>query len=196
MSQANQGCECCKALWIEFRLCEDLSYVAEKACARIVKHWQGELPISGHCSDNDCQSKCEDVPTSQLPTVCVFNQPASTQSTPFLFFGEKGDQGIACYDDIQDRYRIVQLGTTERVLTGVLTEALMQGASALVDEVGLDSNNELVYTGRSFTVWDLKLNAGQSIEEGVKIDFSPMSGGRYKWIAAHCQISDTLPEEV
>jgi hypothetical protein len=90
---------------------------------------------------------------------------------------------------------VVLLGTQESILTGVLTGTLLQGSSAGVDEIDLDTTNALIYTGRSFTVWDLKLNAGESIDAGVKIDFAPMSGGRYKWIAAHCAVSNTLPEE-
>lgn len=81
----------------------------------------------------------------------------------------------------------------EGVLTGELTADLDQGASAAVDELDLDATNAKVYTGRTFTVWDLKLNSGESIAQGTIIDFVRMSRGRYKWIAAHCDVSDTLP---
>ena len=89
----------------------------------------------------------------------------------------------------------VLLGHREGILAGVLTSALQAGASAPVAEVELDDSNAKIYTGRTFTVFDLKLNSGQFIDSGVIIDFAPMSGGRFKWIAAHCQVSDTLPEE-
>jgi hypothetical protein len=54
---------------------------------------------------------------------------------------------------------VVLLGATEGILTGVLTEELAQGESANVDELDLDDSDAPIYTGRSFTVWDLKLNA-------------------------------------
>jgi hypothetical protein len=110
MSQSNQACECCKAHWIEFQLCEELRCTSEKACARVIRHWQGELPPSSHCTTDGCATICSGVGNSLMPTVCVFNQLDGGPGT-YIHSGVKGDMGIACYDDVQDRYRIVTMRT-------------------------------------------------------------------------------------
>jgi len=87
------------------------------------------------------------------------------------------------------------LPAAPEVLTGVLTEVLFPGASAPVAEIDLDGSNVKIYTGQYFEVWDLMLNEEDYIEAGTIISFTPMSGGRYKWLSAMCKLSDTLPEE-
>jgi hypothetical protein len=85
-------------------------------------------------------------------------------------------------------------GPRVTILTGALTSTLSAGSSATVAELILNSSNVRVYSGQTYTVWDLKLNTGESIPVDTVIDFCRMSGGRYKWITAYCAVSDNLPE--
>lgn len=155
MSLSKSTCECCKALWIEFRLCEELSFSTKKACARVVACWQGELPAPGHCSGTDCTGKCDDVPTSNMPTVCVFNQPqrgATEEPEQFLFMGSKGDRGLACYDDELQRYRIVTMRGGAPIVRFKLTQSLTIGGSA---EAVLRTFNGTTYVdGQTIKVFD------------------------------------------
>lgn len=79
------------------------------------------------------------------------------------------------------------------VLIGVLMEDLNAEGSGLVAELDLNDANQKIYTGRTYDVWDMMLNRFQMIESGVIVNFVPMSDGRYRWISAHCEISNVLP---
>ena len=75
-----------KAQWIYFTLPGALATTdASKASCTVNDFWQGSDPGS---------------------TVTVYNAPASTN---YIFSGASGNKGMACYDDIEDKYRIVQM---------------------------------------------------------------------------------------
>lgn len=116
MPQPSEECLCCKALWIEFTLCEDLTCADERKCARVDDYWQGEVPGSNKCGDDVCTSTCASVGDPNSPAVCVYNQWADADHTRYHFVGVKGDKGIAVYDDIEDKYRIVVLGVPDKVV--------------------------------------------------------------------------------
>lgn len=80
------------------------------------------------------------------------------------------------------------------IRTGALVGALAAGSSATVNELELDADGVKVYTGRIHTVYDLKLNVGESIPADTIIDYCATSHGRFKWLTAYCAESDTLPE--
>jgi len=99
----NSPCECCNALWIKFRLTEDLTLSDGTADAVVYVdaanhrcYWQGDDP-----DPNDLG----------FP---VYNLEAPSGSdSPFQFSGSTGDIGIACLDDSnpsQSQYRIVYIG--------------------------------------------------------------------------------------
>lgn len=99
----NSPCECCKALWIKFKLTEELESSDETAAAQIYVdstghrcYWQGDDPDP------------EDVGFQ------VYNLESPDSSTTFQFTGKVDDIGIACLDDsdpTEARYRIVHLGS-------------------------------------------------------------------------------------
>jgi hypothetical protein len=60
MSESSEECLCCKALWIQFTLCQDLPCSSAKACARVDDFWQGELPSSSKCESEDCEMTCDE----------------------------------------------------------------------------------------------------------------------------------------
>jgi hypothetical protein len=76
----------CKARWISFTLTASLATTdASKSSTTVSDYWQGTNPGS---------------------TVTVYNQPASSN---YIFSGASGAKGLACLDDIDDKYRIVQM---------------------------------------------------------------------------------------
>jgi hypothetical protein len=106
MAESQSACVCNKALWIEFKLCEVLDRSKERACARVLRYWQGAKPPSDKCGNSPCDSSCEDTSGSEeMPAVCVYN--LSDGNDGYVFEGEEGDTGLASYDDIEDKYRIV-----------------------------------------------------------------------------------------
>lgn len=74
------------AKWIHFTLPSALATTdASKASCTVYDYWQGGSPGS---------------------TVTVYNPAASSN---YIFAGDSGARGLACYDDIEDKYKIVQL---------------------------------------------------------------------------------------
>lgn len=75
-----------KAKWISFTLAATLSTSdASKSSTTVSDFWQGYDPGG---------------------TVTIYNQPASSG---YIFSGASGAKGLACLDDIDDKYRIVQM---------------------------------------------------------------------------------------
>lgn len=118
MSQTTQDCPCCKALWILFELCEALDCSKERACAKVLDYWQGEQPpedpaCGGACGQQGSSSGSAGTPA--VPSLYVYNLRASDPSR-YVYSGNKGETGLACYDDEEDKYRIVVVKTCGELL--------------------------------------------------------------------------------
>lgn len=75
-----------QALWIRFSLASTLTTsTASVSSCSVVDFWQGKDPGS---------------------TVTVYNEPASSN---YIFSGTSGNMGLACYDEIEDKYKIVNM---------------------------------------------------------------------------------------
>ncbi|QDU73727.1 hypothetical protein Pan97_07260 [Bremerella volcania] len=121
----SSSCECCKAMWIKFRLDAPLTSGDEKVKAKIYidksgfRHfWQGQDP--------DPDDEGFDVFNLEAPDWATTTGGPSTTSDPhqtFQFSGSPGEIGLACLDDsFADKtdsaeatscYRIVELGTRD-----------------------------------------------------------------------------------
>lgn len=89
------------AHWIRFKLNEDLTTSMDKAQAIVMDYWQGYSPEQRFAGDFE-----------------VWNIPAT--NTPYIFFGESagqgggtsgssGDIGLACWDEVEKLYKIVNI---------------------------------------------------------------------------------------
>lgn len=89
------------ARWVRFKLNEDLDTDMSKAQAILLDYWQGYSPEERFGNDFE-----------------VHNIPAT--NTPFIFFGasaglgggtsgSSGDVGLACWDEVEKLYKIVQM---------------------------------------------------------------------------------------
>jgi hypothetical protein len=129
MSQPSDPCLGCKALWISFFLCEELTNTEDSACARVDDYWQGEVPTP-NAADQACNSTCTGIGQAGLPAVKVFNLKKPDNS--YVFSGPAGSAGLACYDDIEDKYRIVYLDSPCCLDINFIVESVNSDGSAVV----------------------------------------------------------------
>ncbi len=131
-------CRCCKAQWIFFELkeqlagtsCKDVGCISDwkedgsSAEAEVLDYWQGDNPGENQSSGSD-------------GTVDVYNFPMSIPNSgcegECAFAGDAGDRGLACYDDIDDIYRIVTLFREHEVCAFELAQNLPQWSDTPVE---------------------------------------------------------------